>query len=57
MIFPGNINVRDIYIDIAFGKELPEKVAKILIKAYKIGDEMHLSFVNDCLIKRKADFF
>ena len=27
-----------------------------MIKADKIGDEMHLSFVNDCLIKRKADF-
>ena len=47
----------EIYVDIAFGKELPEKVAKILIKAYKIKDEMHLPFVNDCLIKRKADFF
>ena len=28
-----------------------------MIKADKIGDEMHLSFVNDCLIKGKADFF
>ena len=27
-----------------------------MIKVDKIGDEMHLSFVNDCLIKRKADF-
>ena len=41
-----------IYIDIAFGKELPEKVAKILIKAYKIGDEMHLSFVNNSYKKK-----
>ena len=28
-----------------------------MIRADKIGDEMHLSFVNDCLIKGKADFF
>ena len=49
------------YRDIATGNKLPEKVAENLIKegqgrlADKIGDEMHLPFVNDCLIKGKAD--
>ena len=43
--------------DIATGKELPEKVVKNLIKADKIGDEMYLSFVNERLIKEKANFF
>ena len=43
--------------DIATGKELPEKVVKYLIKAGKIGDEMYLSFVNERLIKGKANFF
>ena len=57
MIFPDNINIRDtVYRDIADGKELLEKVAKNLIKADKYWDEVHLPFVNDCLIKRKADF-
>ena len=39
------------------GKELLEKLAKILIKVDKIGDEMKLSFVNDSLKKGKAVFF
>ena len=28
-----------------------------LVKADKIGDEMYLSFINDCLIKGKTDLF
>ena len=43
--------------DIATGKELPEKVVENLIKAREIGDEMYFSFVNERLIKGKADFF
>ena len=27
-----------------------------MVKADKIGDEMYLSFVNECLLKRRADF-
>ena len=46
-----------IYRDIATGKEFPEKVVKNFIKTDKIGDEMYLSFLNDCLIKQTADFF
>ena len=66
MIFLDNINFRDlaieIYRDTATGKKLSEKVAENSIKAGqgrladKTGDEMHLSFVNDYLIKGKADF-
>ena len=43
--------------DIATGKELLEKVVENLIKAGKIGDEMHLLFINDRLRKGRADFF
>ena len=43
----------EVYRDIGTGK----KVVENLMKAYKIGDEMYLSFVNNCLIKRKAYFF
>ena len=57
MSFADNTNIRDtVYRDVAAEKELPEKVAENLIKADKIWVEMHLSFVNDCLIKTKADF-
>ena len=57
MIFPDNINIRDtVYRHIATGKQLPEKVAGNLIKADKTWDKMHLSCVNNCLIKGKADF-
>ena len=44
--------------DIATEKELPEKVIEDLIKAGKIGDEMHLLFMkgNERLIKRKLTF-
>ena len=58
MIFPDNINIRDtVYRDIATKKELPEEVAENLIKTDKIWDEMLVSFVNDCLVKGKTDFF
>ena len=43
--------------DIATGKGLLEKVVENLVKADKIGDEMYLSFINDCLIKGKAGLF
>ena len=56
MIFPDNINIRDIW-RYSYWKRVTRKVAKILIKADKVGDDMHLSFVNDCLMKRIADFF
>ena len=37
LIFPDNINIRDaLLINIATGKEFPEKVAENLIKAGKI---------------------
>ena len=36
---------------------LPEKVVENLIKAYKIGSKIYSLFVNECLIKGKADFF
>ena len=42
--------------DIATAKELPEKVFENLIKVDKTGDAMYLSFVNEPLIKGKADF-
>ena len=44
--------------DIATGKKSPEKVIEDLIKAGKIGDEMHLLFMkgNERLIKRKLTF-
>ena len=58
MIFPDNINIRDtVYRDIATKKELPEEVAENLIKTDEIWDEMLVSFVNDCLVKGKTDFF
>ena len=43
--------------DIATGKGLPEKVVKNLVKVDQTGDEMYLSFINDCLIKGKAGIF
>ena len=43
--------------DIATGKALPEKVVENFFKADKIGDEMYLSFLNDCLIKGKASLY
>ena len=39
--------------DIVTGKALPEN----FFKADKIGDEMYLSFLNDCLIKGKASLY
>ena len=36
---------------------LPEKVVENLIKADKIGSKIYSLFVNECLIKGKADFF
>ena len=36
---------------------LPEKVVENLIKADKIGNKIYSLFVNECLIKGKADFF
>ena len=41
---------------IGTGKELLEKVVENLMKVDKIGDEIYLSFVNEHLIKGKADF-
>ena len=45
------------YRDIATGKGLLEKVVENLVKADKIGNEMYLSFISDCLIKGKAGLF
>ena len=57
MIFPDNINIRDtVFINMATGKEFQEKVTENLIKAGKIWDEMHLSFINGYVIKGKAVF-
>ena len=36
---------------------LPEKVVENLIKADKIGNKIYSLFINECLIKGKADFF
>ena len=44
-------------LEIATGKELPEKVVENLIKAGEIGDGTYLLFVNECLIKGKTDLF
>ena len=43
--------------DVATGKELLEIVVENLIEAGKIGDEMHLLFINDRFSKGRADFF
>ena len=52
------MNIRDtVCRDIATKKKLPGEVAENLIKADKIWDEMDVSFVNDCLLKGKTDFF
>ena len=41
--------------DKAIGDKLLKKLLKIRLK-HKIGDEMYLSFINERLIKGKADF-
>ena len=42
-------------LEIATGKELPEKVVENLIKTGEIGDGTYLLFVNEYLIKGKTD--
>ena len=43
-----------VYRVIAIGKELSKKIAESLIKADKIGDEMHLPVVKGPSYKRKS---
>ena len=43
-----------VYRVIAIGKELSKKIAESLIKADKIGDEMHLPVVKGLSYKRKS---
>ena len=55
MTFTDKINIKDIlHREIQLLERVPEKVAEDLIKTDKIGEEMHLLLVNDCLIKEKA---
>ena len=55
MTFTDKINIKDIlHREIQLLERVPEKVAEDLIKTDKIGEEMHLPLVNDCLIKEKA---
>ena len=46
-----------VYRVIAIGKELSKKIAESLIKADKIGDEMHLPVVKGLSYKRKSRHF